>query len=779
MPFRAWWACAGSLLVLGVLGTTLLGGRGALADDAQRAMLRLIVNEVDKGEVMVLVRGVDVLMSPVDLEQSGVRGVPSGRREAREGQAWVSLTSLAPTVTYRLDENRLALLLHVAPEVLGTTTVLDLQPGAPPGLTFRSDPAAFLNYGATTVNFDTFTAAAELGISVSGGLFLTTVTRNENGDLVRGLTSVTIDDRERLLRWVVGDFAANAGGLGGGAVLGGLSFSREFSINPYLVTFPTVGLAGTVTTPSTADIFVNGHLVRSEALAPGGFQLRNLPVYAGAGTARVIVRDAFGREQELVSPYYFTTSILARGVHEFSYNLGFRRDNVATDSGDYHRLSFLGRHRYGVTDVVTVGGRLEADTDLVSGGGSLTARIPIGEVELAVAGSRKGDQGGGAASLGYTYVARPVSLGGIVRVQSDHYATLSLPAWADRANLEAQAFVGVQMGPRVNVTAQYTYADLRDRGLEERVALLASIRLTDRATLFLNGAHSRSRLLGESNEAFVGVSYFLGAATTASASWEQHGRRGRDGLGTVEVQKSLPVGTGFGFRVRGAAGEDVQQGLADVQYQGPWGRYEAGYENTDGHGITTASVAGGIMAIGGSVFATRPIYDSFGLIRVPGLADVRGYVNNQDIGATDSRGDLPVPNLLAYYGNRIAIADTDIPLTHSVGAVERTVAPGLRGGALIAFPVQRIQSLSGRVVVERGGATHVPAYGDLRVEAGGAPVGSPIGRDGEFYLENLPPGRHRATIQEPGGTCVFTLEAPAAGPWLVDLGTLVCAGDAR
>jgi len=179
------------------------------------------------------------------------------------------------------------------------------------------------------------------------------------------------------------------------------------------------------------------------------------------------------------------------------------------------------------------------------------------------------------------------------------------------------------------------------------------------------------------------------------------------------------------------------------------------------------------------VFATRPIYDSFGLIRVPGLADVRGYVNNQDIGATDSRGDLPVPNLLAYYGNRIAIADTDIPLTHSVGAVERTVAPGLRGGALIAFPVQRIQSLSGRVVVERGGATHVPAYGDLRVEAGGAPVGSPIGRDGEFYLENLPPGRHRATIQEPGGTCVFTLEAPAAGPSLVDLGTLVCAGDAR
>jgi outer membrane usher protein len=164
---------------------------------------------------------------------------------------------------------------------------------------------------------------------------------------------------------------------------------------------------------------------------------------------------------------------------------------------------------------------------------------------------------------------------------------------------------------------------------------------------------------------------------------------------------------------------------------------------------------------------------------VPGVAGVHGYLNNQDIGVTDSHGDLPVPNLLAYYGNRVAIADTDVPLVYSVGATERTVSPGLRGGALIAFPVRRVQSLSGRVVVEREGATRVPAYGDLRVEGGGGAVSSPIGRDGEFYLENLPPGRHRAVIEEPEGTCAFTLEAPAVGPSLVDLGTLVCSGEDR
>jgi outer membrane usher protein len=774
VPFRPRRACAPTLLALGLAVGLALGPAGAAADDVQRAILRLIVNEVERVEVLVLLRGADVLLNVADLEQTGIRNVPPGRREARDGQAWVSLASLAPAVTFRFDEKRLTLALTASVDALGTSTVLNLGPGAPAGLTFRRDPAAFLNYGASTVDFDTFTATAELGVSLGGALFLTTATRNEDGSLVRGLSSVTVDDTARLLRWVVGDTPAAAGPLGGNLILGGLSFSRAFSINPYLVTFPTVGMAGAVTTPSTADIYVNGYLLRSEALAPGAFELRNLPVYTGAGVARIVVRDAFGREQELASPYYFTTALLAHGIHEFSYNLGFRRERVATESADYRRLSFLGWHRYGVTDRLTVGGRLEADPDLVSGGGGLTARLPLGEIELAAAGSLDGDRDGGAASLGYTYTGRPLTLGAVVRVQSDHYANLALPAVVDRARLEAQAFVGLQLGPRLNVTAQYAYADFRDHGVEERIAVLTTVRLSDRATLFLNGSHARSRLYGEVNEGFAGVSYFLGAGTTASASWEQ---REREGRGVVEVSKSLPVGSGFGFRVRGDAGDEIQHGLATLQYQGPWGRYEVSYDNVNGHGVTTASVAGGLMAIGGSLFATRPIYNSFGLIRVPGLGGVRGYVNNEEIGVTNSRGDLPVPNMLAYYGNRVAIADTDVPMEFSVGATERTVAPGLRGGAVVTFPVRAVRSVSGRVVVvQAGGAERVPAYGDLRVEADGAVVSSPIGRDGEFYLENLTPGRHRAVVEEPGGTCVFTLEAPAVGPSMMDLGTLRCAG---
>jgi len=216
VPSRRRRARARILLVACALGASTLAPPPARADEPQRAILRLSVNQVDRGEVMVLVKDSDVLVGAADLEQAGLRVGGAGRREARDGAALVSLASLAPRLTFALDRSTLTLALTADPELLATRTALDLQPGAPSGLTFRSDPAAFLNYAGSTVDFRTFTLSGELGISVKGALFLTSATRNENGSLVRGLTSLTYDDRARLMRWVAGDQVVSSLNLGGG-----------------------------------------------------------------------------------------------------------------------------------------------------------------------------------------------------------------------------------------------------------------------------------------------------------------------------------------------------------------------------------------------------------------------------------------------------------------------------------------------------------------------------------------------------------------------------------
>ena len=240
----------------------------------------------------------------------------------------------------------------------------------------------------------------------------------------------------------------------------------------------------------------------------------------------------------------------------------------------------------------------------------------------------------------------------------------------------------------------------------------------------------------------------------------------------MNIQQSLPVGTGFGYRLSGDI-EAAHESSA-VQHQGRYGSYELWHDNVDGQQTTSLRAAGGLVAIGGAVYATRPVQDGFALLRVPGVAGVRAYSNNQQIGRTDRHGNLLVPGLLPYYGNRVSIADQDVPLDRTIEQTEQVVAPPYRGGALLMFPLHRIQSTTGVVRLQRGDESIVPAFGQLTVYADGTSFESPIGVDGAFYLESAPSGRHRADVLFQQQTCAFTIDIPASTARVVSVGTIAC-----
>lgn len=92
---------------------------------------------------------------------------------------------------------------------------------------------------------------------------------------------------------------------------------------------------------------------------------------------------------------------------------------------------------------------------------------------------------------------------------------------------------------------------------------------------------------------------------------------------------------------------------------------------------------------------------------------------------------------------------------------------------MVAFPVQRIRAVTGRLLID-GPVPLVPAFGQLTVTAEGRHVDSPIGRDGEFYLDSVQAGHHQALIEHDGGQCRFVLEVPQADAAILDLGALRC-----
>jgi outer membrane usher protein len=145
------------------------------------------------------------------------------------------------------------------------------------------------------------------------------------------------------------------------------------------------------------------------------------------------------------------------------------------------------------------------------------------------------------------------------------------------------------------------------------------------------------------------------------------------------------------------------------------------------------------------------------------------------VGRTDSEGDLLVPGLLPYYGNRLSIDDADVPASYRIGNTERLVAAPNRGAAVVRFDVAPLRAVEGWVTIaRRSGAPEVPAYGTLEADVPGGVRRSPIGVDGNFWLEEVPAGRHAARVYWRGDVCELVLEVPPSSAGVLEVGDVEC-----
>jgi len=69
-------------------------------------------------------------------------------------------------------------------------------------------------------------------------------------------------------------------------------------------------------------------------------------------------------------------------------------------------------------------------------------------------------------------------------------------------------------------------------------------------------------------DVFLALNYFFGKNTTGTVSYDrQINQSGDSDLGTVQLQKSLPVGTGYAIWFKDNW-ENRPQEMANIQYQG-------------------------------------------------------------------------------------------------------------------------------------------------------------------------------------------------------------------
>jgi outer membrane usher protein len=310
----------------------------------------------------------------------------------------------------------------------------------------------------------------------------------------------------------------------------------------------------------------------------------------------------------------------------------------------------------------------------------------------------------------------------------------------------------------------------RDTGTSLRASLTGVVRLNSRASLTMSSGASSTSLGGPEYSALMTLSMVLGSHTTGLLSGQQHTG---GAVASLDVSQGVPLEGGFGYRLRGEAAARPQ-GNAELNYQGPTGVYSAGVELAPGLSEARASMAGSLVAVDGKLILSRPIEQGFALVRAPGLARARVFLNNHAVAQTDSEGDALIPNLTPYYGNRLSISDQDIPEDFGVPDLDKLVAPHSRRGTTVRFETRRIRPIRGTLALADTDSA-VLAFGDLSVSLAQEVQHSPIGRQGEFELEGLPPGSYEARVTYSGGVCVAKLEVPDTQDKLIDLAVVPCS----
>lgn len=746
-----------------VVAAVLLSAPALKADDLQRAMLPVSINETAQGDVLAILAGDDVLLPKSFLDAAGV-SVPEASTRPMDGESYVSLKALAPQSTFKLNPDDLTLSITLDPRLLGHKN-LQLKRGDAGAADRGGDPTLYLNYALSGDRSTAPNVFGELGASRGNTLLYTGFSRSGDA-LRRGLTYANYDWPTALRRLTAGDAVVGSDPLGGSVTIGGVTVRREFTLQPYLVRSRPFDVTGTALTPSTVEVYVNGQLTNRISVEPGVFTLRDLPVTGGLGNTQLVVRDVYGRETVEQQSFYYSTSALRKGLSDYVFSAGALRTDLG-DTTSYKHAAALAQYRVGLTNVVTLGARGEASDKLVSGGPRATFGTSFGDIDLEVAGSSADGRTGTAGLAAYRFNAQRFSFGFAGTKRSDEYATLSVAPEMDKVTRDATVFFSAYIA-RLSVGLQASVNDTRDGDRRRRLALQATTPLWRYGSLFSSfGTVERNGK--RSPEILVGLTVSVGNLTTANAVFSKDD----SGSGTqVELRKPLSQANGYGFSLQHDSRSELQH--ATLEYQTSFGRYSL---NVDPRRASEATytASGGLVYLGGALLPSRAVQEGFALARV-GVPGVKIFASNQEVGRTNRHGDLLVANLLPHYANELRLQDKDLPIDYEVENAEVTVVPPSRGGILARFPVRKIRSYTGKAVFVIIGQPYTPAFGLLEVSRPGAePLELGLGRAGEFYVDDLEPGTYDARLRIGKVGCNVKLILPKSDNPVTDVGVIRCA----
>ena len=741
------------------------------------ALVSLSINQQSlSNSVMVLRNPQGLWLLPVEsLIALNVR-VPETAQTRFNGHAYIGLDALAPK-QINMDELSQTLNIELDPEYFNSN---HLHSRTGNNMTHADSAAgAFLNYdvlfdhspiGLSQSFFTEGGLALGPGVAVADYIFLRQPGLDKN---LRLNTSYTVDFPQDMMSLHLGDSVSRPPtSLGRPVRFAGLQWGTNFMTQPGLITVPVATVSGQAALPSTLDLYVNNVLQSHSPVAPGPFSVTSAPLLAGDGEVLLKVRDLSGREEVISQRFYSSTSLLAAGLSEYSTEIGALRKNFGIESNDYGDIFMSSGYRKGVNNSLTLDGGFSVQQGGLLGllGSASSAFARLGTGSLALGMSHENGQYGLQGAAGFERRTNTHSFSIRSQIADDKYRQTGIDADQTLRRLDS-FFYGYRIEQIGNLGFSYTRQQRAGAEAIEIANASFGTRQTAWGSFFLSWIQTR----GASRDNSINLLWVMSLGRDINLSAFHTRASHATDQSVIQLQKNLPTSEGIGYRLQ-AADHAAQQATLLAQNQYGMARLEAA--EYQGISSTRIGFSGALAYLDNEWFATRRIDNSYGVVRLPGMSQVRVYVDNQLAAKTNDRGYAFLPRLYSYAKNNVSVEQLDLPLDVEIDALRMHPVPAWRSGVIIDVPVRSVAAATLNLFMPDG---HPVPAGSLVSLDGNSDKNADIftvGYQGLLYLAGLKSTNH-LYVTWPQGHCVVSLPyAPEKGhvPYL---GEYLCHTEAE
>ncbi|MHC0019132.1 fimbria/pilus outer membrane usher protein [Acinetobacter pittii] len=674
---------------------------------------------------------------------------------------WVCINDLNG-IQFKYLENEQSLNLKVPSNML-TGYSVDLsgqQVTSPNLLKMKPLNAAILNYSlynTITNDENVFSGTAEGIFNSAIGNFSSGVLYNGNNEnsyshekWVRLESKWQYVDPEKIRIYTLGDFISNSPDWGSSVRLAGFQWSSAYSQRGDIVTSALPQFSGSAALPSTLDLYVNQQKIYSGLVPSGPFDIKQLPFISG-NEVTLVTTDATGKQSITKKPYYFSSKILAKGINEFSVDVGIPRYNYGMYSNDYDDATFAsGAIRYGYSNSLTLSGGAEASTDGLSNLGTGFAKniFGIGVINADIAASQYKDENGYSALLGLEgRISKNISFNTSYRKVFNNYFDLARVSQVrylkeNQMSAESQNYLNYsaladeifRAGINYNFYAGYgVYLGYNQIKYSDNSYKLLSTNLS--GSLDKNWGFYASAYKDYENHKDYGIYIALRYtpsskvnAITSVSSDSGSLRYRQEIFGLSEPQ----IGS-FGWGGYVERDQDANENNASVyaSYRARAAYLTGRYNRFGDNDQIALSATGSLVAAAGRIFAANEIGDGYAVVTNAGPKSqiLNGGAN---LGETDKSGRFLIANLRPYMSHHIYLDPSYLPLEWEVSSTNQTAFVGYRQGTLVDFGAHQV--ISGLVkLIDQNNSPLMPGYA---VRINGQQNGL-VGYDGEVFIPNL------------------------------------------